>query len=180
MRAISRDRFAVLTEEERNLGGRGEGLARSHAYKVGKAGETYQPLQSCDLIQPESGAGAGQQPGRRQEFAKNEMAQSALDPGTLRIRFNFGAGRFHQTAIGHAGRTGTFTASAREAEVDVFAVRIGDGSAGGHLHHLIDTAARRIHFHAEFAISRARVQTQTAMHALIEIGLVRFVDFAFR
>ena len=50
------------------------------------------------------------------------------------------------------------------------------GAPCGHLHHLIDAPARRIHLDAEFAISRAGVQAETAVHAAVEIDLLRFID----
>ena len=54
------------------------------------------------------------------------------------------------------------------------------GGAARNLHHLIDAAARRVHFHVQFAIGGASVQTQSAMHAAVEIGLLRFIECAYR
>ncbi len=39
--------------------------------------------------------------------------------------------------------------------------------------HLVNTAARRIHFETEIAVSRTRVQAQAAMNALVQIFLRR-------
>ena len=52
-------------------------------------------------------------------------------------------------------------------------IRVRDGRAIGHLHHLINAAARRIHLDVQFAIGGARVQAQAAVDALVEIGLRR-------
>ena len=52
-------------------------------------------------------------------------------------------------------------------------IGIGDRRAARHLHHLINAAARRIHFDVQLAIGGAGVQAQPAVHALVEIGLAR-------
>ena len=53
------------------------------------------------------------------------------------------------------------------------------GAPFGDLRHLEDAAARRIHLEAQFAISRTRVQAESAMDATVEIGLPR-ADLDFR
>ena len=53
----------------------------------------------------------------------------------------------------------------------MFPVRIADRLPFGDLHHLIDPAARRVHFNAKLTVGGARVQTKAAMHAPVEIGL---------
>ena len=58
----------------------------------------------------------------------------------------------------------------------MFAIRIVDRLAGGDARHLIDTAARGIHFDAQIAIGGAGVQAQAAVDAAVEIDLMRLVD----
>jgi len=50
-------------------------------------------------------------------------------------------------------------------------IGVGNGGAACDLIHLIDAAARRIHFDSQFAISGARIQAQAAVYAFIQIRL---------
>ena len=133
-------------------------------------------LQSADLIHVEHRAGGGEQHGRWQQLAEHEIPHHAGEPGTSGVGFDIGAGRFHQAAVLDTGRAGAFAAAAGEAQIDMFAVGVADRLPFGDLHHLIDAPARRVHFNAQFAVGGAGVQTQAAMHAAVEIGLLRLVD----
>ena len=62
-------------------------------------------------------------------------------------------------------------AAARQAKIDMLPVRIADRLPFGYLNHLIDAAPRRIHFHAQLTIGGTSIQTQSAMHAPVEVGL---------
>ena len=58
----------------------------------------------------------------------------------------------------------------------MFTVRIADRLAFSDLHHLINTAAGRVHFDAQLPVCRAGVQTQAAVHTPVEIDLLRLID----
>ena len=106
-----------------------------------------------------------------QQVHEHQAPQLAGEPAAVGVRFQFGARIFHHAAVGHARRASRFAAPAGQAKPDVLAVGIADGGSVGYLDHLVDAAARRIHFDAELAIGGAGVQTQAAMHAAVQIEL---------
>src|SRR5439155_19838185 len=91
--------------------------------------------------------------------------------------FDLTAGRLYQTAVLHSRRTRRLAAATGQAQPDVLDVGRPDRHSIRYLHHLVNAAARRIHLHAQLAISGAGVQTEAAMDAAIEIGLLRAIRY---
>ena len=170
--AFRRKRAADLAEEKRRLGG------GSQLHQVAQPSQQLQlsqpagqGLEAAHLEQIQHGAGHRKGVARLQQADEDQVPQLAREPAAVRVRFQFHARIFHHAAVRHARGTGRFATAAGQAESDMFAVGIADGRTVGHLHHLIDAAARRIHLQAEFAIGGAGVQTQAAVYAAVQVEL---------
>src|SRR5690349_11966157 len=93
-------------------------------------------------------------------------------PRAMDLGFDLRAGSLDQAAVLHTRRAGRFTGSARQAQVQMLNVGGVDlGLPGGHLHHLVDAAARRVHLDAKLAVGGAVVQAEAAMHTPVEVHL---------
>ena len=170
--AFRRKRAADLAEEERRLRGRCELLQIAQAAQEPQLSQpARQRLESTHLEKVEQRAGHRKGSARLQQLHEYQMPQFAREPAAVGVRFQFGARIFHHAAVAHARRAGRFAAPAGQAKADVLAVGIADGRAVGHLDHLVDAAARRIHLQAELTIGGAGVQTQAAMHAAVQVEL---------
>ena len=87
------------------------------------------------------------------------------------MRFDRGARVLYHAPVWNAGRASRFAPATCQAEANMLYVGLCYRGARGHLRHLVDTAAGRIHLDAEHAIGGARVQAQAAMHAPVQIRL---------
>ena len=172
---------ADLAEEERRLGRRCELLQIAQAaQQLHLSHAARQRLEAADLEEVEQRAGHREGPARLQQVHEHQTPQLAREPAPMRVRLQFGARIFHHAAVAYARRAGGFAAPAGQAKIDVLTVGLADSRAVGHLDHLIDAAARRIHLEAEFAIGGAGVQTQAAMHAAVQVELPRSQIGIFR
>jgi hypothetical protein len=106
-----------------------------------------------------------QQPFEGKLFGR--MSDEALFAGSL----DLSACCLNHPSIRNAGWTSRFAATAGKAAIEMLNVGVGDGSAIHHGVHLVDTASRRIHFNAQFPVSRTGIQAEAAMYTLIEIKL---------
>ena len=106
----------------------------------------------------------------RDRMFKDQRAKQTCTQRALGSILNLRSRRFDQPAIGNARRARRFADPAGQAQVEVLDVGIRDRRAVGHLPHLENPSARRIHLYMQFPISRARVQAQAAVDALVEIG----------
>ena len=85
--------------------------------------------------------------------------------------------RLDQTPVLHARRTGGLTGAARQAEIDVLDVIVVDLHLPfGDLDHLIDASTRGVHLNTQLAVSRARVEAEPAVNALVQIALLRLIE----
>ena len=81
-----------------------------------------------------------------------------------------------QLAEGHSRGTGRLAAATAEAEVEVRDGRVGQGKASlGERLDEEDPASRRIRLRAENGKGRAIGEAEAAMHAAVEIDLLRLV-----
>jgi hypothetical protein len=117
---------------------------------------------------------------RFQHVHEHEAAHAAGEPSARAAHFDFRARIFHHAPVTHSRRTCRFASAARQAQVDVLLIGLCDGRSGGHLHHLVNPSARRIHFQAQHTVRGARVQTQPAMHAAVQVELARAKRGLFR
>jgi hypothetical protein len=105
-----------------------------------------------------------------EEVLEDQFSQHARRKGTADTLFDLGSPSFHQAAVFDPGWARRFTSAAGKAQFDMLDVRLGDGGAVGDLHHLVNSAARGIHLYVKLAISRAGVEAQSAVDALIQIA----------
>src|SRR3974390_2550959 len=103
---------------------------------------------------------------RRQDVGIEVLAQFFSQPRPSIVFRNLSARPFQQTAVGHARRTRCLAVQATETAINVREERITQRQPPlVHLHNLVDTATRRIHFCPKRAIRRTLVETQPAVYA---------------
>ena len=175
--ALRWERLPDLAEKKWNLyrGRQGFPVAK-RSQQFHQPGDAQHFLQSADLIHIKHRSRGGQQHRRGQQFPEYEVSYRPGEPRAPGICLDIGPGRFHQAPVLHTGRASALAAPACQAQVDMFPVRIADRLPFGNLHHLIDPAARRVHFNAELTVGGTRIQTESAMHAAVEIDLLRLVS----
>ena len=152
--------------------------ARGFRFRASDGAESEhanQPLETAGLVQIDDCADDSQAPAGRQKSSENQRPEQANSQRPARAGLDFSASGLDQAAILHAGRAGGFASAAGQTKLDVLDVGRADGRAVGDLRHLIDPAARRIHFNAQFAIGGTGVQTQAAVDAAVEVDELRFV-----
>ena len=170
--ALRRKRPPNLAEEKRRLsGGRQLREFTQTAQQLEQPQRTHQGLDAACLVQIKQRSHRGEGRARFQQVDENQPAHPARKPPAAGIRLNLRARILHHASISHAGRAGGFAAPAGQAEIDMLPVGFSDGRAGGHLHHLVDAPARRIHLEAEFAVRGAGIETQPAVDAAVQIEL---------
>ncbi len=175
-RAAGGKRAADLAEEERRLGRRRERLHISQASQQLENSQCPdQRLEAASFVQIQKRAGDGQGCPRRQQAPERQVAREAREDTAGRAPLDLRARRLHQAPVLHARRAGRLAAPAGQAQADVLQIGAGDRRAIGNLHHLVDAAARRIHLQTELAVGRAGVETQAAMHAAVQVDLLRSI-----
>ena len=108
--------------------------------------------------------------GRGKQEVENEAPQQADQYPPLDVSLDLRARGLDQPAVLDPRRTGRFAGAAGQAQADVLDVGGRDGGPLlGHLHHLVDAAARRIHLQAQLAIGGAGVQAQAAVDAAVQV-----------
>src|SRR5438876_8036310 len=103
----------------------------------------------------------------RQKLLEKEPAQDTLEGGPAIIFLDLPACRLHQPPVFDAGRAGRLASPAIKTKIDVFDETLTQRQSSAlHLDHLVDAAARRVHFQSQLAIRRAGVQAKPAVDTL--------------
>ena len=175
-------RAADLAEEEGRIGGWRE------LFEIAQASQQFEEAHAADqrlhparLVEVQHGAGNRSSWRAIAAGGRRRSGAPAARPAP-RGRCASICARASSTMlpVPHAGGARRFAAAAGQAQVDVLDVGRRDGRAVGHLHHLVDAAARRIHLEAQLAIGRAGVQAKAAVDAAVEIELPRSQVVLFR
>ena len=171
---------AHLAEEERRIG-RGRKLLQisQAAQQLQETQGAHQGLHAAGLVQVEQRSGE-RHGGARLQHAEGQPAHLPREPAPVDLRFDLRPRILHHAAIAHARGAGRFASAAGQAQADVLHVGRRDRRAVGHLHHLVDAAARRIHLQTQLAIRRAGVEAEPAMHATVQVELARSGSDLFR
>jgi hypothetical protein len=102
----------------------------------------------------------------RENLAEEKLPQKPGEWRPLVVSFYLPPRSFHQLSVLDTRWAGSFASATIEAEVDVPHEALTQSQpARFHLNHLVDPPARRIHFQAKLAISRASIQTKAAANA---------------
>ena len=126
----------------------------------------HQFLQAGPLVEAQNLPRHFQPSAVRKNFAEEELPQKPGEWRPFVISFDLPPRRLHQLSILDARRAGSFASATIQAEVDVPHEALAQRQpARFHLNHLVDAPARRIHFQAKLAISRAGIQTKAAANA---------------
>jgi hypothetical protein len=172
--SLRRKCAADLAEEERRLGGwRHYCQIAQRPEELDVVKRSNQRSQSARFVEVEQRAGRGQRRARLQQVYIKQAPESALKPPSRNLRLNLRPRILHHPAVWNSRRTRGFAPAASQAQVDMPQVRGRDGLALGHLNHLENPAAWRIHLEAEFPVGRAGVQAQPAVNAFVEVELLR-------
>ena len=115
------------------------------------------------LIELQKARGGFEPPGKR----KHMLEHQSRNPVRRTLRDDRRARVFHHLTEMHAGGAGGFAGAAIQTLEHVLDERIGDlCPAFVERAHQVDSAARRIHLAAEYAVCRARRQTKATMNAV--------------
>lgn len=111
---------------------------------------------------------------------REELSKSEVERGThpwRSGRTELLACRFRDVAVLHTRWTRCLAGAAKEAEIQVLfkAFAEFDATIGGGLHQM-NPAAGRFGFQAKYPVRRTLIQTQSAVHTLIEFGQVQRRD----
>ena len=167
-------RPADLAEEEGWVRGRGDLFQLSQAaQQLEEAHGAHQPLHAAGLVQVEQRPHCRHGGARFKQMTEDEAAPQSRQPPWPGVRFDLRARVLYHAAVRHTRGTGRFAPAAGQAQVDVPYVGWRDGRALGHLYHLVDAAARRIHLQPQLAVRRAGVQAKPAVDAAVQIELPR-------
>src|SRR5262249_28549025 len=156
--------FADFTEEKLlvNLGRKP--LYIGHAEELQYAGSAGQRLQAGTLLETSHAGGKLQPAVVGNDFAVEEIARGPRQKGTLIFLLNLRPRSFHNAPVFHARWARDLAGQAAQAAVNVRGKRFTQSHlAFVHVQHLVNTSARRVHFHAQNLVGRAMVQAQPAM-----------------
>ena len=172
--SLGRKHLADAGEEERRLGLRRQlcQLAQPAQFRQ-EAGLAQHRLEAAALEQQQSKARDLEQEPAPQDLVVREPPQQARWQAPAHGGLDLREGALDQPSVLDARGAGGLAGPARQAQLDVLDV-VGPGrrAALADLHHLVDPPPGRIHLHAQFAVGGTRVEAESAVDALAEVGFL--------